>query len=107
MRKNCRRAMKGMSEGKPSRGSESIWTDGVNVYSYRTCILARVSEHTAVLNRSQYSITTTIHQNAIAAWSMLEFGIRILDIVHGLDRGVTAETVIAAASGATSTMGVK
>ena len=70
MRKNTnevfRAWMYGRSKGKPGA---SIWTDGDAIYSYRTCIATRDAGRLAraVLNRTPYSITTTIHQNGLAS----------------------------------------
>jgi len=66
----------------------SIWTDGNAVWSYHTCILAWKEGLGMVLNRTRYSPTTTIHQNAIAA------DLRNYREVDDLKRGVTPEEVI-------------
>jgi hypothetical protein len=86
MRKNCARVIECYRQRKPSipsmRGS-SIWTDGVTIYSYSTPILASLPPGTLILNRSGYSITTTIHQNALA----VAFPDAIA--VTGLERGIS------------------
>lgn len=49
-------------------GKDSIWTDGQTIFSYGTPILTRVSRSIVVFNTTKYSVTTTIHQNALAAY---------------------------------------
>jgi hypothetical protein len=67
VRKNCSDTLKAWRAGKSlGDSSKSIWTDGQNIYSYGTCLVTRLNE-SLLLNRTKYSITTTIHQNALAA----------------------------------------
>jgi hypothetical protein len=68
MRKNCRQTLNAFVAGKSARPAASIWTDGVRIFSYLTCIAERMPDGGILLNRTSYSVTTTIHQNALAAW---------------------------------------
>lgn len=70
MRKNCSDALDRFFARQASPRSVqggSIWTDGEVLYSYATAILTRSYGLGLFFNRTRYSITTTIHQNAIAA----------------------------------------
>ncbi len=76
MRKNCRETVRHWLLEKPSAPAQqgkSIWTDGRNIYSYQTCLVTRSPwAGTMILNRTRYSQTTTVHQNALAVrwpWS--------------------------------------
>ena len=66
MRKNCRLTYEAWRDGRAVRPAESIWTDGASVYSYQTVIAVRRPAG-VLLNRTPYSRTTTVHQNAIAS----------------------------------------
>ncbi len=72
MRKNCKEVMHAWSVGKRKRSTDSIWTENNTVYSYRTAIAERrydaiVGKWVFYLNMTKYSVTTSIHQNAIYA----------------------------------------
>ena len=89
MRKNTERLLDAWHQGRSDRGSESIWTDGENIWSYDTCILARQDENSPatnpyVLNMTKYSPTTSQHQNAIHETVPTHTG---LAIVSGVMRG--------------------
>ena len=66
MRVNARKVIAAVAAGKALKTSSSCWTDGIHVYSYATCIAARVEGGAFILNRERYSVTTTIYQNALA-----------------------------------------
>ena len=68
MRKNCQRALRSwcQNEGAVSAPTESIWSDGETIWSYRTALVTKWGG-TTVLNMSKYSTTTAVHQNALAA----------------------------------------
>ena len=66
MRKNCRLTYEAWRDGRAVRPSDSIWTDGASVYSYQTAIAVRRPAG-VILNRTPYTKTTTIHQNALAS----------------------------------------
>ena len=81
MRKNCQEVVRAWERGEECCKASSIWTDGRRIMSYGTCILQNVGGR-LYLNRTRYSVTTTIHQNALAAY----FGDRVIEI-DGVPRG--------------------
>jgi hypothetical protein len=83
VRKNTRLALAAYNAGKAARPAESIWTDGDTIYSYRTALLTRLPDGREVFNGTRYSVTTTIHQNAIRDAAYLE--------VDDIERGASAE----------------
>lgn len=97
MRKNCQAVMDAWNnnekEGKPG---SAIWTDGYHVYSYQTCVVAWNESGDpldfAILNRTKYSVTTSGHQTAIAAYLAQHFG--GAEVLEGLPFGVTPPEVI-------------
>lgn len=102
MRKNCQQAVRAFDNARAARPAEAIWTDGQTVFSYRTAILTVFvvegeegrSEEVYVLNRTSYSVTTTVHQNALAA----EYrGVDTLVTVDGLPTGCSRQDLIDAA----------
>jgi hypothetical protein len=67
MRKNTQRVLDAWQQGKSAHPSAAIWTDGENIWSYDTCILATdLATGRRVMNRTKYSVTTSGHQNTIA-----------------------------------------
>lgn len=73
MRKNTRDTFNAFLNDQPKgKPGSAIWTDGHSIYSYGTCLVAVLPEEEGrwplkfVLNRSKYSVTTTIHQNGLA-----------------------------------------
>lgn len=67
MRQNTESVFKSWQQGKAQRRCAAVWTDGKHIYSYRTCIAALdETDGMVVLNRTRYSMTTTVHQNALA-----------------------------------------
>ncbi len=65
MRVNTRNTLAAFLAGRPARPASSIWTDGISVYSYATCIATRKDNGAVIVNRTRYSPTTSIHQNAL------------------------------------------
>lgn len=65
MRKNTERVFRAWIEDRPDIKDRSIWTDGRNVYSYGTCIIAVVNDSPerkavqVVLNTTKYNHTTS------------------------------------------------
>lgn len=66
MRVNCTQALRAWRKGKALRPAQSIWTDGETIFSYGTALVTKRADGTVVLNRTRYSVTTTIHQNTLA-----------------------------------------
>lgn len=66
MRKNTQAVWQAWQQGKSNRQCQAIWTDGRHVYSYGTCIAALDTDDHVVLNRTRYSVTTTVQQNGLA-----------------------------------------
>jgi hypothetical protein len=98
MRKNTAEVLRAWKNNKPSRKSESIWTDGENIWSYGTCILtARKMEsdplHSWIFNNTKYSVTTSQQQSALRA----ELGTNRLLMVDDLRRGARPEDLVRAA----------
>lgn len=75
MRKNCQDVVRAWERGKACSKADSIWTDGHRIMSYGTCLVENVGGQ-LYLNRTRYSVTTTVHQNALAAY----FGDRVIEI---------------------------
>lgn len=46
----------------------TCWSDGVGLYSYRTCIATWAGQHILVINDTKYSRTTTRHQSALTQY---------------------------------------
>jgi hypothetical protein len=103
-RKNVTAVAKALYDGKrKGRPGDSIWTDGENIWSYNTCLLAArpavqnqgyyglAPEY--VLNASRYSVTTSQQQNSLRVL----FGGAITAVVTDLDRGVPPFRVLEAA----------
>ena len=69
MRVNCKRVLAAWQAGRKDQREQSVWTDGEHIYSYGTCIVATLPanapEWWVVLNVTRYSVTTTVHQNAL------------------------------------------
>lgn len=73
MQTNTRNAFELWKKGKqspPSTRHLSIWTDGLSIWSYATCIATRHFERpdgalVVILNDSDYSVTTRRHQNSL------------------------------------------
>jgi hypothetical protein len=67
MRKNTLRVIRSFNAGKEDRRDESIWTDGVTIFSYGTALFTNVEDRGVwVFNVTKYSNTTTRHQSGIA-----------------------------------------
>lgn len=68
MRRNCAEALERWHNGvasPPSKQGGSVWTNGETIFSYGTALVIR-ARGKVILNRTRYSVTTTIHQNALA-----------------------------------------
>lgn len=65
MRKNTSEVIEAFKARRSLRKCEAIWTDGESIYSYQTCIATRADNGAIVVNLTKYSVTTTIHQNAL------------------------------------------
>lgn len=94
MRKNCAAVLRSLQDRKLNRKADSVWTDGMHIYSYATCILAQKRDGTFVLNRTKYSVTTSIHQHAIAAWGPIRAGLGIVGEVYDMPRGCSPEKIL-------------
>jgi predicted component of type VI protein secretion system len=66
MRKNTQAVWQAWQAGKALRKCDAVWTDGKHVWSYGTCIAALDSDDRVVLNRTRYSVTTTVQQTGMA-----------------------------------------
>lgn len=89
MRKNCAQVLDAWNNGRACSPAQSIWTDGVTIYSYSTAIVTgRVRP---IVNMTKYSVTTSTHQNAIVR------GLGHVEIVDGLPAGVDRQDLIDAA----------
>lgn len=67
MTKVSKIAFIGLMEGKPAKGSKSIWTDGKHLYSYNTCVGVFVSGGWLIACNGEHSITTTKRCNEVAS----------------------------------------
>lgn len=67
MRVCAKKTVTAFDARKSLKPASSIWTNGDHIYSYSTCLVVRLDDGRIVLNRTRYSVTTTIHQNALAA----------------------------------------
>jgi len=63
-RKNTEKVIAAFKRGVPYRQEESVWTDGIAIYSYRTRILWCENGELVLDNRS-YSRTTSEKQKGI------------------------------------------
>jgi hypothetical protein len=86
MQANTKEVLNSLRDRKAYLKAASVWTDGLHVYSYNTCILAQTRRGDFILNETKYSRTTTNHQNGIQG----NFLGNIVGTLDGLDRGVTA-----------------
>jgi len=64
MRKNTREVFNAWKQGKRKKFCDAIHTDFGEIYSYATLLVAQ-HDNTVVLNRTKYSITTSIHQGGL------------------------------------------
>lgn len=64
MRKNLKAVIASLAKGQTNRKAESIWTNGESVWSYGTCLAYRYNG-VWWLNRTKYSVTTSIHQGPL------------------------------------------
>ena len=74
MRKNTSTVLEAWERNAPKgKEGDSIWTDGENIFSYRTCLVAPADfldpiHAPFILNRTKYSTTTTQKQNSLATY---------------------------------------
>ena len=69
MRANTKDAMHRWGQDRasqPGKQGTAIWTDGTVLWSYRTAMGIQSEKHGLILNRTRYSVTTTIQQGGIA-----------------------------------------
>lgn len=92
MRVNAKTALAAFERGAYARPAESVWTDGTTLFSYGTAIATRTVGGGIVLNRTQYSRTTSTHQTALA----VAFGVRAV-AVTGIRQGATRDDLVRAA----------
>jgi hypothetical protein len=92
MRKNVQEVFDAWTVGRELRKTQSIWTDGDNIFSYGTAI-ATFGEYVdeAVLNVTKYSPTTSNHQNALRVL-MERIDYNIVE-VDALPFGVTPDSL--------------
>lgn len=100
MRLNVRKTLEAVAQGKRyGKFGSSIWTDGVDVYSYFTPILVKTGLGNYVLNNTTYSRTTSSQQHSIAAWGRIKFNLEIHPLsVEGMKRGCSREDILQAHS---------
>ena len=67
MRKNTAKAIDAFRYVMPAKPAQAIWTDGDTIWSYATALVARGRTGRTVINVTRYSVTTSIHQNALRA----------------------------------------
>jgi hypothetical protein len=68
MRKHLEATVNAWREGySHAKIGESSWSNGSDVYSYKTCIMTRTETGEAIVNMSKYSVTTSRLQNELAA----------------------------------------
>jgi hypothetical protein len=94
MRTNTREVLQAVQNGKALRKADSVWTDGLHIYSYATCILAQQRDGTFVLNVTKYSNTTSDKQSSIRAWGPIRAGLSIVAQVDGMPRGCSPERLL-------------
>jgi hypothetical protein len=97
MRKNCSDALNRFLLGEKSPRSavgSSIWTDGTTIWSYATALVIRdAATQRCVLNRTTYSRTTTVHQNALAAFLGCSIN-KHVEVLAGIPRGFGSEALL-------------
>lgn len=64
MRRNTEKVLRALEKGKACTTASSIWTDGTNVYSYRTVLVTQEAGYFFV-NRTKYSVTTSCQQSGL------------------------------------------
>lgn len=64
MRKNTKSVFNAWMNRRSERKQESVWTDGVNIYSYNVPIVERLPDGGYMVDVDRYSVTTSVHQNA-------------------------------------------
>lgn len=64
MRKNTKNVFNAWMNRRSEKKQNSIWTDGVHIYSYNVPIVERLPDGGYMVDVDQYSVTTSVHQNA-------------------------------------------
>ena len=85
MRVNTKEVLSALRDRKACRKADSVWTDGLHIYSYGTCILAQNRRGDFIMNETKYSPTTTDKQRGIRG----NFCGNIVGKLEGLSMGVT------------------
>lgn len=67
MRVNTRAALDAFLSRSFKKPAPSIWSAGATLHSYSTEIARYQPDGTVAFNGQRYSVTTTIHQNALRA----------------------------------------
>lgn len=103
MRKNVMKAIDAMLAGKKWRDPRgSVWTDGVHVYSYNTCLIARYHSNGErfALNATKYSQTTGRQQSTARHYLGYYKGLSYTETRHALPFGARPVDVTGSAVGA-------
>ena len=100
MRANTRNAMTAWVQGKECRKASAVWSNGDHVYSYHTCMVARASDGTVIVNATKYSVTTSCQQGGIRYY-LASNGVAYVE-VNGLPMGCHADTLRSAYASATT-----
>lgn len=94
MRVNTRKVIDAWLADREYHKSNSLWTNGREIYSYNTCIVFAGPNNELYFNATKYSHTTTIYQNQIRnAFGIREDGYCELwadhiTILHNVNRGM-------------------
>ncbi len=88
MKANTRKAIDAFEHGKAKAVCESIWSSGDKLMSYQTVLLQRIDldRPRLILNGTNYSPTTSTHQNAIASY----YSGQIYKYVDDIPRGTSS-----------------
>lgn len=94
MRQKCRDTYDAWCVGKkliPSRKFMSVWTDGYTIFSYDTPILhffeLKNGPEVYVLNLSEYSTTTSQHQNGLHRLLEEDGGMGDVIVLRDIEQG--------------------
>jgi hypothetical protein len=96
-RKNIEKVIAAWNRAAEAYGDSkhTCYTDGTSVWSYRTCIAVRTSDNRkVVLNKTKYSLTTTMQQRAVEVEVLRRWGSGSIIYVDDLDRGATSDTLL-------------
>ncbi len=93
MRKNAQQTMDAWHAGRSNQRAQSIWTDGISIFSYGTCLVTPVDvavfDDVApfIFNATRYSVTTSIHQSGIRP----DIPSRDMIVLQDVPQGVSAD----------------